>query len=203
MSDSILKQLFNRSLTEPHLIIPATLALLKGYYYKTVFILTGKKIKIGKWFRVYGSFNVTGCGKIEIGDNCFFTSKIFRKPSLVTLLPSAIIQIGDNVGLSGTVIQCSKRVIIDNWCNIADAYIVDSSAHHLSADRRFLSNESVPSKTVHIKKNVWISTNTTICKGVIIGENSVIGACSLVRKEIPKNSFYAGIPAVFIKKISD
>ncbi|SLM33147.1 putative Galactoside acetyltransferase [Desulfamplus magnetovallimortis] len=195
------KYILQRAFKEPHLILPATIALLNGYFYKILFFCLRKKVKIGKLFRVYGSFNLSGCGKVEIGDNCFFTSKIFRKTSLITTTSNAFIKIGNNVGLSGTVLQCSDRIIIEDWCNIADAYIVDSSAHHLSAKRRDLDNQSVPKESVHISKNVWISTNVTICKGVFIGQNSVIGACSLIRKNIPANSFYAGIPAQFIKKI--
>lgn len=53
---------------------------------------------------------------------------------------------------------------------------------------------------VHIKRNAFLGCNTIICKPVIIGENSVIGAGSIVTKDIPDNEVWAGNPAKFIRK---
>ena len=39
-------------------------------------------------------------------------------------------------------------------------------------------------------------------KGVVIGENSIVGACSVVTKNIPENQIWAGNPARFIKSVS-
>lgn len=46
-----------------------------------------------------------------------------------------------------------------------------------------------------IKDNCFIGAHSTILPGVTIGPNSIIGACSLVRKDVEPNSVYAGIPA--------
>lgn len=54
---------------------------------------------------------------------------------------------------------------------------------------------------VRIGRNVLIGANSTILAGVSIGDNSVVGACSLVNEDIPANSFYAGVPARKIKAI--
>lgn len=51
-----------------------------------------------------------------------------------------------------------------------------------------------------IKKNAYIGCNTVICKPVTIGENSIVGAGSIVIKDIPANEVWAGNPARFIKK---
>lgn len=53
---------------------------------------------------------------------------------------------------------------------------------------------------VHICKGVFIGANTTICNAVTIGENSIIGAGSVVTKDIPANEIWAGNPARFINK---
>jgi acetyltransferase-like isoleucine patch superfamily enzyme len=58
-------------------------------------------------------------------------------------------------------------------------------------------------KDVVIGNNVWIGTDSYICKGVSIGENSVIGAKSVVTKSIPKNCIAAGIPARVVKLVSN
>jgi acetyltransferase-like isoleucine patch superfamily enzyme len=195
------KLLFKRAQESPHLVLPGALALLNGYWHKLKFVLLGKKVMIGKAFRVYGSFHIVGYGRVTIGDNCFVIANVIKPVTFSTGLPDAHIMVGNNVGFNGTTIQCYKQVQVNDWCNIADAYIVDSQAHLLSADRRFVPTEKVPTAAVKIMKNVWVSTNVVITQGVTIGKNSVIGACSLVRSDIPENSFYAGNPARFIKEI--
>ena len=50
-----------------------------------------------------------------------------------------------------------------------------------------------------IEDNVWIGVNTTILKGVTIGENSIIGANSLVVKDIPPNVIAGGNPCKVLK----
>ncbi len=52
---------------------------------------------------------------------------------------------------------------------------------------------------VLIKKHAWIGANTIICQPVTIGENAVVGAGSVVTKNIPDNQVWAGNPARFIK----
>ena len=195
--------MFNRARTTPHLILPGIAALINGYWHKLKFMLFGKKVKVGKWFRVYGKFRIMGCGKVVIGDNCFVQSKLFKPVSFLTVLPEARINIGDNVGFSGTTVQCFKQISIGDWCNIADAYLIDSPAHNLSADRRMVPDRDLTAAPVRIERNVWISTRVVVCHGVTIGENSVIGACSLVRSNIAAHSFYAGNPAKFIKPLPE
>lgn len=56
---------------------------------------------------------------------------------------------------------------------------------------------------VIIQDNVYIGINTIVLPGVVIGENSIIGAGSIVTKDIPANSVYAGVPARFIKTTQD
>lgn len=67
-----------------------------------------------------------------------------------------------------------------------------------------LYSENTIDKTkgnIILNKNVKIGSHTVILPNVEIGENSIIGANSLVKKNIPKNSVYAGTPLKFIKKL--
>jgi acetyltransferase-like isoleucine patch superfamily enzyme len=177
-------------------------ALLNGYWHKLKFHLLGKRIRIGKWFRVYGKFRIMGAGSVTIGDNCIVQSKLFKSACFLTVFPNAHIEIGDNVGFNGTTIQCFERVTIGHWCSIADAYMIDSKAHHVFADRRRFSAKDVPSAPIVLEDNVWISAKVVVAHGVRIGRNSVVGACSLVRSSIPADSFCAGYPAKYIGPVS-
>ena len=69
---------------------------------------------------------------------------------------------------------------------------MDSNAHYLNDDK----NE----KPVFIKDNVWIGTRVTVLSGVTIGEGAVVGANSLVTKDVPPYSLVAGVPARVIKE---
>lgn len=53
-----------------------------------------------------------------------------------------------------------------------------------------------------IEKNVWIATGATILGGVTVGENSAVGAGSVVTKDVPPNAMVVGNPAPFIRSIS-
>jgi acetyltransferase-like isoleucine patch superfamily enzyme len=57
------------------------------------------------------------------------------------------------------------------------------------------------SAPVKIEDNVFIGAHSTILKGVTIGENSIVGACSVVVKSIPANEIWAGNPAKLIRKV--
>jgi serine acetyltransferase len=54
-------------------------------------------------------------------------------------------------------------------------------------------------KPVVLKDNVWIGDSAIVCKGVTIGENSIIGAGAVVTKDVPPNSIFAGNPAKLVK----
>jgi acetyltransferase-like isoleucine patch superfamily enzyme len=90
---------------------------------------------------------------------------------------------------------------------------MDSLTHPIDPTERHLQFKSIltsghPTKIdldeepVILEDNVWIGAGTTILKGTCIGENSIIGAGSVVTKDIPPNSIAAGNPAKVIKHIS-
>lgn len=54
--------------------------------------------------------------------------------------------------------------------------------------------------SVKFCKNSFLGCNSVVCKGVIIGENSLVAASSVVTKDIPANEVWGGNPAKFIKK---
>jgi acetyltransferase-like isoleucine patch superfamily enzyme len=62
-------------------------------------------------------------------------------------------------------------------------------------------SEEGKTDAVIIHDNVWIATKATILKGVTIGEGAVIGACSLVIKDVPPYTVVGGVPAKVIKNL--
>jgi acetyltransferase-like isoleucine patch superfamily enzyme len=185
----------------PHLLLPGLLAWLRGWWCRVTFFLLGKRFTAGKWFRVYGPLIVTGPGRVVFGDNCLIISNAIKPVCIRTLTPDATVVLGDDAGLNGTSIQCVKNITIGRLSNIADAYISDTPAHGLNKHRRMETVEDVSASPVIIGENVWVSVQVVILHGVTIGNNSVIGACSLVRKDVPPNVFVAGNPLALIREI--
>lgn len=75
---------------------------------------------------------------------------------------------------------------------------VISSNHNYSNERN-----SIKVNPININRNVWIGTNAIILPGVTICENSVIGAGSVVNKDVPPNTVVGGVPAKILKKIDN
>ena len=196
--DEVIRQ---RLRTPLRLLLPAALAWLNGAWHRLKWLLSGRRVRAGRYFRVYGPLILSGPGRVEFGDDCLIISNAIKPVVVRTLSADAVVSLGRHTGLNGTAINCVRSIRIDDWSNIADAYITDSKAHSLSADRRSKSVEDVEAGPVHIGRNVWVSVQVVILDGVNIGENSVIGACSLVREDVPAGVLAAGNPLRIIRAI--
>jgi len=119
---------------------------------------------------------------------------------------NAMLKIGDNVGMSATSIVCTKKVSIGNNVRLGgNTVIYDTDFHSLVREERVnekLDKANVKNAPVIIEDGVFVGAHTTILKGVTIGEDSIVGACSVVTKNIPKNEIWGGNPAKFIRKIN-
>lgn len=137
---------------------------------------------------------------ISIGEKCKFMSwtcgnllGLNHRCFLSTGSKDAYLEIGDNCSFSGVSIWCFDQIKFEKGVRVgANVTIMDGDAHQ--DDPRAGQN-----KPIIIKKNVWIGANVLILKGVTIGENSLIGAGSVVTKDIPANAVAAGNPCRVIK----
>jgi acetyltransferase-like isoleucine patch superfamily enzyme len=186
----------------PSLLLPAGFAWLRGWWYRIKFALLGVRFRAGPYFRVYGPLYVSGPGRVEFGKNVIVISNAIKPVCIRTLTRAATVSLADHAGLNGTSIQCVKRVAIGTLSNIADAYITDTAAHTLGPQRRMEDVGSAAAHPVTIGSNVWVSVSVVILDGVHIGDNAVVGACSLVRKDVPPNVFVAGNPLQIIRSIA-
>lgn len=117
--------------------------------------------------------------QINIGNNCHFGIR-----NHITCINN--ITIGDNLLTGGYVL------ISDNAHGTADKNTLNIPPF----DRPLVSKGGVT-----IGNNVWIGDKVSILAGVHIGDNAIIGANSVVTKDIPANSVAAGIPARIIKQL--
>ena len=134
--------------------------------------------------------------KIYLGDNV----RILRSTiGAGKIFDSPVLKIGNNSGIGyGTTLSIAKSIVIGNNCLIGpNCIIMDNDDHPISPQKR-LAGETVSPEDVHpvtIGNNVWVGANCAILKGVVIGDNSIIAAHSVITKEVMPNCVYAGYPA--------
>jgi len=96
----------------------------------------------------------------------------------------------------GVRISAATEIVIGESCMLAQGVFVTDSDWHGVYDRSLAIGNTAP---VKIGNNAWIGDSAIVCKGVRIGENSVIGAGSVVVRDIPANAVAAGNPAAVLK----
>lgn len=165
----------------------------------------------GRGARLFGlpTISMSPRSQIILGDNVTLRSSsrgnaigVNHEVILRTHAAGAVLQLGSRVGMSGGAISAKKRVTIGDDVLIgANVVIADNDFHALSIIDRRSGGKNVVVKEVIIGNGVWIGADAYICKGVSIGENTVIGAKSVVTKSLPANCVAAGIPAKVIKML--
>jgi len=120
----------------------------------------------------------------------------------VTLICIENLIIGDNVSIhSNSYIDASGGVTIGSNVSIAHSCSILSTSHSYNDQSIPIKYNPLVYKTVNISDDVWIGCKAIVLFGVNIGSRSVIGAASLVRKDIPDNCIGVGIPCKVIKRI--
>ena len=122
---------------------------------------------------------IVGCSQISIGERVVIRPGCMFHGETATLTDSIIIE--DNVMMGSGV-----HIYVENHC-FDDSNIPIIDQGHYQAQK------------VVLKKGCWIGANAIILPGVTIGENSVVGAGSIVTKSIPNGVVAVGNPAKIIK----
>ncbi len=140
----------------------------------------------------------------SIGRNCFIQGPITFHYGCHTF-------IGDGVFINfNLTVQDDARVTIGDGCDFGPNVTIVTPLHPLiAAERKGLPDRNgVPrrlclAKPVVIGKRCWICANAVILPGVTVGDDCVIGAGSVVTRDIPAGSFAAGNPCRVIRPITE
>lgn len=108
------------------------------------------------------------------------------------------LEIGNNVLITpGVRLAAAECIELGDGCMLASECYVSDCDWHGIYDRAFSLGQIRP---VRLRANVWLGTRAMVCKGVEIGENSIVAAGAVVTKDVPANVVVAGVPA---RKVAD
>ena len=114
----------------------------------------------------------------------------------------------------GDEIRVGRNVFINQNCtfydlgglDIADDVMIGPNVSLLTAGHPLAPSQrrsTTIGRPIVIKRNVWIAAGAIVIGGVTVGDNSVVGAGSVVTRDVPPNTFVAGNPARVIRSIGD
>lgn len=151
-------------------------------------------LTLAKRVKIKGSLTISGSVKVTIDDETCIGKK-------VKIFGSGAVKVGKNVSLNGCWIGCQTAIAIADNCLISDCYLLDTDYHNLEPHLRHAPPRAKTTAPIAIARNVWIGANATVMKGVSIGENSVIGLGSVIRKSVPPNVVAIGNPQQIVKSL--
>jgi maltose O-acetyltransferase len=107
------------------------------------------------------------------------------------------LSVGDDVSINAFVhIWAQGGVTIGDSTLIASHVAITSLTHGTDSARY---SDSLVSKPVEIGRNVWIGAHAVVLPGVRIGDGAIIGAGSVVTRDVPPGDVVAGVPAASIR----
>lgn len=121
---------------------------------------------------------------------------------LSTRRPGARLMIGDDFGMTGGSIVAEEAISIGDRVTVgANSILCDTDFHPLEAQRRYENPLDGATAPIIVEDDVFIGMQVLVLKGVRIGARSVIGAGSIVTRDIPPDVIAAGAPAGVLRTI--
>jgi acetyltransferase-like isoleucine patch superfamily enzyme len=185
----------------------------KGSKIKFGTLILTREIEIGKKTKI-GPFSLIRSKNLKIGNNCNIkslsscTSRIIRIEDYVHIAPLCIVNGGFGKKSSFEVSDHS-RIFPFCWIDSAQGVKIGKhvgiGGHSLLFTHgvwaNYINGGPISFAPIEIEDNVWLPWRVFIMPGVTIGKNAIIGANSLINKDIPANSLAAGSPAKIIKEM--
>ncbi len=155
-------------------------------------IIEPRKLSGGPFVKVGNSVRVEAYGWIAAFEE-YHTQKF--KPSIL---------LGNNIHIGHyCCITAINEVIIEDGCLFSEYVYISDHGHGIDPQKGSPTTQPLYSKgSVRIGKNSFIGYGACILPGVVLGQNCVVGANSVVTKSFPNFSMLAGVPARIIKTYS-
>jgi len=170
---------------------------LKAVWYEP--LLRARCTRVGRKLMLYGPIPwIVGEGGIEIGDDVEL-----MKDMLISFAShpekQRTLRIGDHVSIGvGARFSVAESISIGSHTMIGtNCFIYDNDGHPIDPEARRRRDRAPLEeiKPVMLEGDNWVGNDCVICKGVTIGQGSIVGAGSLVRRSVPPYTIVAGNPA--------
>ncbi len=157
-----------------------------------------RKARVPLSVRLQGRVYISGCGDVVLGKGVSIVGTVV--PVEFVTYASGRIEIGNHTFINyGSSIAARASVRIGSHCHLGHyTFVMDNDQHDII--RRA---ELPPSGPVIIEDHAWIGSKTVILPGVRIGSRAVIGAGSVVTKDIPPRCVAAGNPARVLRHLTE
>ena len=153
-------------------------------------VLIADDVKLGKNVKIYNFVNLYGC---VIGDNT-------RIGTFVEIQKG--VEVGSNCKISSHTFICEGVTIEDNvFVGHNVTFINDLFPRATNSDGNLQSESDWKCIPTLVKKGASIGSSATLLAGITVGEGAIVGAGSVVTKDVPPNSIVAGNPARVLRKI--
>lgn len=203
-----LRSVLQKALDAPWLVPTELRRLLSLPFIRLMFALKG--VRWGRGWRILGTPIIQRHrgSVINLGEGLVLRSWRSSNPLtpnhavvLATRSRTAVIKIGRDCGFTGTTIVAAESIEIGDRVLVgANTTIVDTDFHPLNWRDRQLDINAGKHRPVVIEDDVFIGMNTLILKGVRVGRGSVIGAGSVVTKDVPAEAVVTGNPAQVLRR---
>jgi acetyltransferase-like isoleucine patch superfamily enzyme len=148
--------------------------------------------------RLRGRVQLSGCGEVVLGEGVSLNGTVV--PIELVTYASGRIEIGNHTFINyGSSIAARASVKIGSYCHLGHyTFVMDNDQHDVVRH-----TELPQSDPIIIEDHVWIGSKAVILPGVRIGSRAVIGAGSIVTKDIPPRCVAAGNPARVLRHLTE
>ena len=170
-----------------------------GWFQKiiTLYKIHRNKIKVGQRcvIKINVEIKLTDNSYLELGDDVVIQEYTF----IQLTKPHPKVIIGNDVVIGRYNIISSKNLIkIGNYCRFGSFVQILDNGHGFEKETLIKDQDAIIRETI-IGDDVWVGVGAKIIMGVTIGNGAVIGANSVVTKDIPSYAIAVGVPAKVIK----